>query len=275
METWQICEKECFEYIKQKFQNDYFIFELDGGSDSSKSDILVTKNGIAFFFIETKMSKAQCGQFVAFPEESKKIFIYSKSNKYTQNLQSSLILEKMSKNFNKYKTPNTKGIKIDIDKSYLYDWVYHFYRDNKNVKYFIVEKSVGNNNLSDDNFIIFPIEHFYKYFDINAIYRTKKSGSSNPTFKDFDDIKYALNTEGFKFKKLYHEDKYVFTEIDAEPIAYKLTGEKNRYQLKPEQNKFKITKLSKTSNPNVIFEITLIGEQNNRDLEKFKSEFID
>ena len=37
----------------------------------------------------------------------------------------------------------------------------------------------------------------------------------------------------------------------------------------------KITKLSKTSNPNVIFEITLIGEQNNRDLEKFKSEFID
>ena len=84
-----------------------------------------------------------------------------------------------------------------------------------------------------------------------------------------------MNTEGFKFKKLYHEDKYVFTEIDAEPIAYKLTGEKNRYQLKPEQNKFKITKLSKTSNPNVIFEITLIGEQNNRDLEKFKSEFID
>lgn len=147
METWKICEKECFEYIKQKFQNNNFTFELDGGSDSSKSDILVTKSGIAFFFIETKMPKAQCGQFVAFPKESEKKFTYSQSNKYIQNLQSTLILEKMSENFNKYKIPNTKGIKIEIDKTYLYDWVYHFYKDNKNVKYFIVEKSVGNNNL--------------------------------------------------------------------------------------------------------------------------------
>ena len=57
--------------------------------------------------------------------------------------------------------------------------------------------------------------------------------------------------------------------------VYKITGEKNRYQIKPENNKFKITKLSNTSNPNIIFEITLIGEQNERDLEKFKSEFID
>lgn len=84
-----------------------------------------------------------------------------------------------------------------------------------------------------------------------------------------------MDSEGFELNKIFQKDKYIFAEIDAEPIKYKLTGEKNRYQLKPEQNKFKITKLSKTSNPNIIFEITLIGKQNERDLEKFKSEFID
>ena len=130
MEKWQICEKECFEYIQKTFQNNEFTFYMDGGSDSSKSDIHVTKNGIAIFFIETKMQKAQCGQFVVFPNELDKNFAYSKGNKYPPNLQSTLIIEKMSENFDKYKNPTSKGIKIDIDNYYLYDWIYHFYRDN-------------------------------------------------------------------------------------------------------------------------------------------------
>jgi len=275
VKNWQICEKECFEYINKKFQCKNFDFTMDGGSNSSKSDIHVSKNGISIFYIEAKMQKAQCGQFVVFPNKNENNFIYSRENKYPENLQTSLIIEKMSANFSKYRNPNTKGIFLDIDKTYLYDWVYHFYRENKDVKYFIIEKSVGNNDLSDENFIIFPIEHFYKYFDISAIYRTKKSGSSNPTKNDFTDIKSALDSKGFEVKKIFQENKYIYAEINAAPITYKITGEKNRYQIKPENNKFKITKLSNTSNPNIIFEITLIGEQNDRDLEKFKSEFID
>ena len=274
METWKICEKECYDYITKRFQFRDFDFELDGGSDATKSDILVTKNGIAFFYIETKMKNAQCGQFVVFPDKTEKKFIYSNGNKYPINLQSSLIIDKMTENFEKYKNPGTKGIKLDIEDVYLFDWVYHFYKNNKNVKYFIIEKNVGINNLQDENFVILPIEHFYKYFEISAMYREKKSGSSNPTIKDIDDIKYAIYSEGFELKDIYFENKYVFVEINVAKNVYKLIGESNRYQLKPENNRFKVTKLSKTSNPNVIFEISLIRKQDPKDLEKFKSEFI-
>ena len=46
------------------------------------------------------------------------------------------------------------------------------------------------------------------------------------------------------------------------------------YQYKPETNGiFKVTKLSNTSNPNVIFSISLIQDQQERDLEKFRLEF--
>ena len=60
-----------------------------------------------------------------------------------------------------------------MDKSYFYSWIFEFYKE-KGVKYFITEKEVGNNNMSSDNFIIFPIEHFNRYFDVTAIYRKKK-----------------------------------------------------------------------------------------------------
>ncbi len=273
MNTWQICEKECFEYINKKFKCKNFNFTMEGGSDSSKSDILVIRNGIAIFYIETKMKKAQCGQFVVFPNEKERFFTYSKGNKYPENLQSSLIIEKMSKDFDRYKIPSIKGIKINIDDSFLYDWIYHFYKKNKNVRYFIIEKSVGANNLSDENFIIFPVEHFYKYFDIEAFYRKKKSGSSNPTLNDFDDIKQAISAEGFTINKIFQKDKYTYAELDAKKMIYKLTGETNKYQLKPDGNIFKVTKLSKTSNPNVIFEISLKKNQDERDLENFKREF--
>ena len=77
MENWQICETECLKYLKLNFADKYYNFEAKGGSDSKKSDILLTKNGISLFYIEAKMSKAQCGQFVAFPNEGTRIFEYS------------------------------------------------------------------------------------------------------------------------------------------------------------------------------------------------------
>lgn len=77
MEKWKICEEECLKYLKLNFSDKYYDFKGEGGSDSTKSDILLTKSGIAIFYIETKMEQAQCGQFVAFPNEDEKSFYYS------------------------------------------------------------------------------------------------------------------------------------------------------------------------------------------------------
>lgn len=274
MENWEICEKECFEYLKLKYANKNCSFEHNGGSDSTKSDILLKKNRIACFYIESKMPNAQCGQFVVLKDDERKTFFYSSKNHYEENLQSKVIIEEMNKQFDFYKNPGTKGIELDMFMSYFYDWVYHFYTDNKKAKYFIIEKELGNQ--SSDNFIIFPVQRLYKYITVNAKYRTKKSGSANPTENNFEDIKFAVKSEGFTVSKLIIKSKYVFAELDAAPAIYKMSGENYKYQFKYEKkNLFKVTRLARTCNSNVIFDISPIGElkQNEKDLETFEAEF--
>lgn len=275
MENWKICEKECFEYLKKNFASEKFTFEADGGSDSTKSDILLKKNGIECFYIETKMNQAQSGQFVVLQNDEKKIFLYSPRNQYPENEQSRQIIEKMNERFDYYKNPGTKGIKLDLDKFYFYDWIFHNYTDNKNAKYFIIEKELGVE--TPDNFIIFPTQRLKKYTDANATYRAKRSGSANPSKKDFDDIKKAAKTEGFTVSNLHLEDKYTFCELNAVSATYKMMGENHKYQFKHETgNTFIITKLSKVCNANVIFDISLYQDlkQDKKDLDTFKAEFL-
>lgn len=273
MENWQICEKECLKYLKANFADNKYNFEAEGGSDSTKSDILLTKSGIAIFYIESKMKQAQCGQFVAFPNTDSNSFDYSKANAYPENIQSEAILDKMTEDFDRYKNPGTDGTELLMDKSYFYSWICEFYKA-KGVKYFIIEKEVGNDNMKSDNFVIFPIEHFQSYFDVIALYRRKKSGSANPSENDYREIEKAATSEGFSIKKIYKDGKYVFVKMNAEPMTYKIIGESHTYQFKNEKEDiFKVTRLSNTSNPNVIFSISLVQDQQERDIEKFRLEF--
>lgn len=273
MENWQTCEKECLEYLQKHFSSKKYTFEAQGGSDSTKSDILLLKNGLSIFYIESKMKQAQCGQFVAFPNKETRTFDYSNANAYPQNIQSEIILDKMSEDFDRYKSPSTDGIELIMDKSYFYSWIYEFYKA-KGVKYFISEKNVGKNNITQDNFIIFPIEKFHKYFDVTSLYRRKKSGSANPNEKNYPEIITAANSEGFTISKIYKNDKYTFVEMNAAAMTYKITAISFTYQFKHvKDNIFKVTRLSNTANPNVIFSINLVQGQQESDLEKFKEEF--
>ena len=275
MENWQICEKECLEFLKKNYADEKFKFEAEGGSDSTKSDILLLKNGIAVFYIESKMKQAQCGQSVVFPNDETRTFIYSPRNKYPLNHQTQVILDKMAEDYDRYKNPTSAGIPLDMDKSYFYDWIVAFYKS-KEVKYFIVEKNTGANNLSYDNFLIFPLTHIHKYCDSGAIYRRKTSGSANPTEQNYKEIEEAMEFEGFKKKDIWKDGKYVYVKMDAAPMTYKLLGEEHTYQFKYEANDiFKVTRLSNTSNPDIVFHISLFKDQlqNPLDLDKFNAEF--
>lgn len=79
----------------------------------------------------------------------------------------------MNNDYKKFCKVNKIGISVDIDTNVLFGWVNDFYSF-KNVKFFMSE---GN------EILIFPIEKFSNYFDIRAIYRRKKSGSSEPNKK--------------------------------------------------------------------------------------------
>lgn len=273
MEEWQICEAECLHYLRTKYTTKNFNFELEGGHNSRRSDIIVTKGGIAFFYIESKKDQAQCGQFVAFPNDATRQFDYSDSNLFPINNPTQEILENMANDFDTYKNPNTAGITLNMDVNYFYTWIKEFYR-NKGVKYFIIEKEVGTHNYADDNFVIFPIENLQNYLSVEGKYRRKTSGSSNPTSKHYDEIKQIVIDKGYKNISFFNEGKYVFAKIDIYPKIYKFIGQTNTYQFKPVKDGiFSITKLSNTSNPNVIFSVRLKQDQLEADIERFKSEF--
>lgn len=164
---------------------------------------MVLKNGREAFYIETKMSHAQCGQFVAFPNSDTRKFDYSPYNAFKENPQSQSILEKMSEEFDFYENPQTDGIELKMDSEFFSAW-------------------------------------------IGAFYTAKKySESSN----------------------------HVYASMKAAPEIYKIQGSKYTYQLKPENGLFKITKLANTSNPNVIFSISLMNNQEQIDLVKVNNIF--
>lgn len=270
-ENWKICEKECFEYLKKNFSSEKFTFEADGGSDSTKSDILLKKNGIQCFFIESKMQQAQCGQFVVRQEESR--FVNSENNRHQKNLVEDVIIDKMNENFDKYANPGTGGKNLNLDKSYFYEWIYNFYKS-KDVKYFIVEKIVGENNLSPDNFLIFPIQHFHKYFDVSGTYRVKKSDSTHPSQTNVLEIESCLNDEKISHSKINFKNDKAFIKLPGKMEKFQLQGIKYDYQFNPEGNNiFEIRRLSNTNNANVIFSISLTKNQDAEDLRSFESVF--
>lgn len=270
-ENWKICEKECFEYLKKNFSSEKFTFEADGGSDSTKSDILLKRNGIQCFFIESKMQQAQCGQFVVKQESNR--FVNSENNRHQKNLIEDVIIDKMNENFDDYANPGTGGKNLNLDKSYFYEWIYNFYKS-KDVKYFIVEKIVGENNSSPDNFIIFPIQHFHKYFDVTGIYRVKKSGSTHPSQTNVLEIETCLSDEKISHSRISFRNDKAYIKMPGKMEKFQLQGIKYDYQFNPKGNDiFEIRRLSNTKNANVIFSISLTKNQDAEDLRSFEAEF--
>lgn len=275
MQKWEICEIECLKFLQNKYGNEIFKFEREGGSDSTKPDIVLKENGKKILAIEVKMKKAQCGQFVAFPNNKDKSFDYSTQNNENSNyIYANEILDEMAKDYERYKNPDTKGVELEIDSCYFYTWVCEFYK-NKGVKYFIVEKETEVKNLNADNFVIIPIASFEKYFKLTALYRRKRSGSYDPSINNFSEIEETLLSEGFKLEKIEKIGKHVYATFVAKKDIYKIPSTTKRFQFKGVQdNYFKVTILSKTCNPNIIFSLELISDQRKIDLEKFEREFL-
>lgn len=67
MTVWEEFEIQCTNYLNKRF-GDYAEFIHQGGADSTVLDILVNTNSGHSFYIDTKHSPAQCGQFVLLPK---------------------------------------------------------------------------------------------------------------------------------------------------------------------------------------------------------------
>lgn len=255
-------ELRCYEYLKRFYKTKNADFYHEGGMDSTKSDIAVIQNGKVKFYIEVKDIVAQSGQFVLLPDENTETFIFSSRNKSKENEMTDVIIRYMNSDFQRFNHAGTAGKCLNIDINVFANWIIQHYKD-KNVKYVIS---------FDKEYVIFPIYKFQQYFDIQATYRIKKSGSSTPAKKDIEIIKqyvkYAYNTARFR-----QEQKKLYVEITEVITSEKfMLGNYTYYFSKQNSNEYEIRKLSNTYHMNVIFSIKLKKAQDESDLKEFEAE---
>lgn len=262
-------ELECLNYLIKNFETKNITFKNNNIYDSTKSDIEVIMNGISKFYIEVKDSKAQSGQFVLLSDDKNKKFIFSPRNKDVPNKFTNKIISQMNKHFEKYNLAGTSPQTININSNLLMKWIVTHYK-NRNVKYVISKKS---------EIFICPIEKFSKYFNVRANFRIKKSGSTEPSYKDFKDITDILRNK-FNIIDIYvktvNGKKKIFVKAPMPFSKIKFNFKNYNYYFSPQnqESHFEIKKLSNTNNRNVIFTIETKRDQQNSDLEIFKKDLL-
>lgn len=253
-------ENDCYEYLKRTYPNT--IFHLEGCMDSTKSDIAVLKNGITHFYIEVKDSTAQSGQFVLNPDEKSETFVFSPRNRSKPNGMTEIMIQYMNNDFHRFNNAGNAGQSLNIDTNVFADWIIDHYIS-KNVKYVI---SRGR------DYVILPIHKFNKYFQINATYRIKKSGSGVPAIKDMPIVKNTISRL-YPSATYAHEGKKLYVKITDALITDKFVlGDSTFFLSKRTQNEYEVRKLSNTYKMNVIFSIKLIKSQDINDLIEFEAE---
>lgn len=246
---WKSFEDACAKYLNKNFKK-YSKFKTEGGSDSGAPDISVIKGQRNIFNIEAKMCPAQSGQFVLIPDLEGKCFHYSQRNKFAINRYSKIILNYINNDFEKFNEAGTSGEKIEFPncEKVFSSWIIDHYMNEKKSPLVIT-----------NNFLIFPTKSLSLFFDVSAIFRIKKSGSSKVGVKSIPDIeRYLIQKNHFRLSNFNSDNGKLFLKYPDSQVAesFELFG--NDYMFSPKSNStYEIRKLSKTFHLNVIFRVEL------------------
>ena len=256
MSTWEQFEIDCTNFLNEQC-GEYAKFTHQGRSDSTVPDIKVETKKNKQFYIDVKHSPAQCGQFVLKADEITKTFSFSKRNKSEVNEYVKQIINYMNDHFTAFVNAGTSGEDINIaDCENLFaNWIIDKYK-NMGVQYIIT-----------NNFVILPLEKILEFFKIKGKFRVKKSGSSEPAKKYYDDILKILNDNysisNYTLEKVVSNSKakikmFVQTEQNLSNKQFMIGN--YVYEFRPVNNcdnKYELRKLSNTFNANVIFSIEI------------------
>lgn len=244
MEKWEEFEIQCTNYLNDKFGY-YADFFHQGGADSTVPDILVkTKKGKTFY-IDAKLSPAQCGQFVLLPDLETHTFEYSPKNANRINRYAKMIINHMNQDFDTFREAGTTGKEISMPNGYdiFAGWIVQTYQD-KGVEFFIT-----------NDFTILPIEKFNNYFQVTAKYRIKRSGSGNVGKSKIDDVTDYIVVHDYDISEIHTEGNKLFatSRRDLNNQRFILCGIEYMFALR--EDIYELRKLSNTHNANVIFSI--------------------
>ena len=237
-----------------------------GGSDSTQPDIEIFKKNKIIFNIEIKEDNSQIGQFVIIPDNSSKKFVLGdiKGNKS----RTAKINEYMNKNFDNYNKPTTAGLVLRCSDKIIYDCIKNFLEE-KNNRYIACKIK--------DTIKIIYYKRFSDFFSAKAIYRKKPSGSSSIPKKSINNLEQYVKNQfnaadiEIKNKKFYFKSQlsnllgqYFFINDDKYFIS------KKKYD-----DLYRITKTSKTNNPNVIFVISMKDKNKKDNIDLLKKDLME
>lgn len=256
MSTWQNFEIDATKYLNDNYGS-LATFIHEGGSDSTIPDILVELHNGKQFYIEVKLSNAQCGQFVLQPDIKTSTFVYTARN--TRNQYANEIIEFMNNDFEKFKEAGTAGKRIEMNQYVFVNWIEQTYLE-KGVRWFITE-----------DFILIPISKLGLYFDVTATYRVKRSGSNCVGKAKMDKVISKINSLDVSgsITNIIKLDSKLFVESNKNIHNQRFIYDGCEYMFSLRHDKYEVRKLSNTFNANVIFSVSLKNKA-----DKYKNQFV-
>ncbi|AWZ49685.1 hypothetical protein C3495_13150 [Clostridiaceae bacterium 14S0207] len=269
---WERFEIECTNFLNSKFNNLGFNFIRKGSTDSTETDITISKNGVELASIEAKMPNSQAGQIVVLIENDK--FVFSQASVAPNNIFTQSIIDYINDNFQEYNNVSTSSIKIDLDEDILYSRIVEHYTNVKKSAFFIT------GDIRTGHKAIFKCAELKNYFSISAVLRRKRSGTSDLP-KKYRDSHLPKIDESLSNKSIYITDTdeknnklYVtLNEEIKETSSQYITCEDFDIFLAAESGStYRVKKRSNTNNPNIMFELSLKFTLNEDiGLEKFNN----
>jgi hypothetical protein len=254
---WEHFEIECTNFLNSKFNKLGFNFIRKGSTDSTETDITISKNSVELASIEAKMPNSQAGQIVVLIENDK--FVYSQASVAPNNIFTQSIINYINDNFKKYNNVSTSSIKINLDEDILYSRIVEHYTNVKKSAFFIT------GDIKTRHKAIFKCNELKKYFAISAVLRRKRSGTSDLP-KKYRDSHLPKIDEFLSNKSIYitnmaeKNNKLYITlnkEIKETSSQYIPCEDFDIFLASESGSTYRVKKRSNTNNPNIMFELSL------------------
>ncbi|MBP3953567.1 hypothetical protein [Bacillus suaedae] len=259
LNDWEKFELETIPFLEKIYHDLPVAFKREGGQNSTKSDICVLHDMNELFSLEAKLTPSQSGQFVLLEEQQK--YIFSAENKFQNNKMTQLIIDELNAFKTKYTPKGQKAVIVDIDTYVLANWIKDHYK-NKGSRFIITSTKIN------DYKAIIPINEVERFFEMTAVIRRKKSGTSDvaryKVSSCISELRQHLTAFGLEIIETKQDGKKTLVLLNKDIILEK--NERyfgDEYFLSPnvKGNGYFIKSRAKTNNLNVIFQLKYIGPE--------------
>ena len=242
--AWELFEQDCTNFLNDNVNIEGIYFKNKGGTISNQSDISVIKNNNEISNVEVKMPDSQACQIVVLIENEQ--FVYSNTSKSPNNIFIQSIIDYLNDNFEFYKNVSTSSMNIDFDTSTLYSRIIQYYQSNKNSPFIIT------GDLHTGFKAIFNCTQIDNFFDVKAVLRRKRSGTSDLPVKYRDNciriISEHLYSKGISITNTIAKGKKLYITLDKEtPSQYIDYGDFSIYLALESGATYRVKKRSNTN----------------------------